>query len=140
MDKFPRIHCKGNSRIQKMMTELHCEPEQFKGRIIFTLYEKNEEKQKHVLRILLQLRIMLADSCWDVGHFWDLDQRINGTELVLINQMEIGTKLLKAWCSTLPKAVTQYFVPPAPWKEENKKAKERERSLFTSTVVKKPLK
>ena len=26
---------------------------------------------------------------------WDLDQRRNGTELILINQMEIGTKLLK---------------------------------------------
>ena len=39
-------------------------------------------------RILLQLRIMLADSRSDVGHFGDLDQRRNGTGLILINQME----------------------------------------------------
>ena len=37
-----------------MMTELQCEPEQFKGTIIFmsittTLYGENEETQKHVL-------------------------------------------------------------------------------------------
>ena len=41
--------------------------------------------------------------------------------------------------STLPKAVTQYFVQPKHWKEKNEEAKQRVRSLFTSTVVKKPL-
>ena len=30
----------------------------------------------------------------DVGHFWDLDQSRIGTELVQINQTEIGTRLL----------------------------------------------
>ena len=94
--KFPGFTTLGILEdIQKMMTELQCEPEQFKGRIIFTLYEKNEETQKYVLRILLQLRIMLADSCWDVGHFWEMDQRRNGAERILINHMENGTKLLK---------------------------------------------
>ena len=58
-----------------------------------TLYGENDETQKNVLRILLQLRIMLPDSCWDVGHFGDLHQRRNGTELTLINQTENGTKL-----------------------------------------------
>ena len=33
---------------------------------------------------------MLADSRSDVGHFVGLDQRRNGTELILINQTEIG--------------------------------------------------
>ena len=42
----------------------------------------------------LKLRIMLADSRADTGHFWDLDQKRNGTELVLINQTESGTKRL----------------------------------------------
>ena len=55
------------------------------------------------------------------------------------NLTEIGTQLLKEWCSTLPTAVTLCFVPPAPWIEENKEAKEREGSLVTSTVVKKTL-
>ena len=40
---------------------------------------------------------------------------------------------------TLQKAVIQYFVPPAPWKEENQEAKKKERSLFISTVAKKTL-
>ena len=35
------------------------------------------------------------------------------------NKMEIGTRLLNKWWSTLQKAVILYFVPPAPWKEEN---------------------
>ena len=74
-----------------------------------TLYGENEETQKNVRRIL-------ADSRSDVGHVWDLDQRRNGTELILINQMENGTRLLNEWCSTLQKAVILSFVP---WKEEN---------------------
>ena len=82
---------------------------------------------------------MLADHRLGVGHCWDLDQRRNGAELILINQMELGTRLLNERCSTLQKAVILYFVPPAPWKEEFKEAKERERSLFTSTVAKKAL-
>ena len=71
--------------IQKIMIELQWEPEQFKGRIFFMslyndiVWRENEETQKHVKRILLQLRIMLADSRTGVGHFWDLDQRRNGT-------------------------------------------------------------
>ena len=35
-----------------------------------TLYGENEETQKNAVWILLQLRMVLADSCWDVGHFW----------------------------------------------------------------------
>ena len=42
----------------------------------------------------LQLRFMLADSRSDVGYFWSLDQRRNGTEFLLINQMENVTRLL----------------------------------------------
>ena len=56
---------------------------------------ENEETQKRVLRILLQLRIMLANSCPDTGRSWDLDQRRNGAKPILINGTEIGTKLQK---------------------------------------------
>ena len=42
------------------------------------------------------------------------------------NRMEDGITLLKAWCSTLPKADILYFVPAAPWIEEHWKAKEME--------------
>ena len=59
-----------------------------------TLYGENEETEKNVRQILLQLRLMFADSRSDVGHCWDLDQRRNGAELILKNQMEIGTRLL----------------------------------------------
>ena len=56
------------------------------------------------------MRIMLADSCSDVGHFWELDQRRQFTELILSNQMETGTRLLNEECSTLQTAVILYFV------------------------------
>ena len=49
---------------------------------------------------------MLANSYPDSGHSWDLDQRRNSTKLYLINGTENGFIL---------KAVTRYFVPPAPW-------------------------
>ena len=48
-------------------------------------------------------------------------------------------KLLKSWCSNSLKAGILYFGPPALSKEENSEAKEKERNLFTSTVVMKPL-
>ena len=48
-----------------------------------TLYGENKETQKSVNINQLWLRIMLADSRSDVGHFWDLYQRRNGTELLL---------------------------------------------------------
>ena len=73
--------------IQKIMTELQCEPEQFTDRIILMYMhndivwteqgntEKCEKKQE-------QLRIMLADSRAVVGHSWDLDQkRLENAEL-----------------------------------------------------------
>ena len=40
------------------------------------------------------VRIVLADSRSHVGHFWDLDQKRIGMELVLVNQMENETRLL----------------------------------------------
>ena len=91
-------------------------------------------KHWKVSKSQLKLRIMLTYSRADIGHFWDLDQRTNGTQLV--NLTEIGTELLKEWWWTLQKALIPYFVPLAPWKEENLEAKKRERSLSTSTVAK----
>ena len=85
---------------QTFMTEVQCEPEQFKDRIIFMsmyndiVWGERGNTVKIYLRIMLRLRIMLADSCSDVGHVWCLDQRRIGTELTLINQMETGIRLL----------------------------------------------
>ena len=58
--------------IQKMMTESKCEPEQFKGRLIFmsmTLIGENEETKKIVLRMLSEVLSMLEDSREDIGRF-----------------------------------------------------------------------
>ena len=71
---------------------------------------RTRKNRKNVRRILLQLRIMLADSCSDVGHFWELDQRRHSTEIILVNQMETGTGLLNEGCSTLQKAVIFFFL------------------------------
>ena len=96
-------------------------------------------KRKIVLRMLTELQSMLEDSRDDIGRFGSLDSRRHSTELMSAHLMVNGTKLLKAWCSTLPKADILYFVRAAPWKEENRKAKEKEWNPFTSTVVMKPL-
>ena len=50
---------------------------------------------RNVKVILTQLRIMLADFLSVIDHSWDLDQKRNGAELVVISLMEFGTKLLK---------------------------------------------
>ena len=60
--------------IQKMMTKSKCEPEQFKGRIIFmSMYNdidwNKRGNRKTVLRILTDLLSMLEDSRKDIGHF-----------------------------------------------------------------------
>ena len=51
--------------------------------------------QRNVKVILAKLRSMLAGSLAVIGHSWDLDQKRNGTELILISLMEFGTKLLR---------------------------------------------
>ena len=58
--------------IQKMMSESMCEPEQFKGRIIFmSIYNDidwtKRGKKKIVLRMLSELLSMLEDSRKDTG-------------------------------------------------------------------------
>ena len=72
---------------------------------------ENGETEKIVLRMLTELQSMLEDT--DVGHIWDLVVRKSGTEPMSTNLMEIGTKLLNKWCSTLQKAVIRHFGSPA---------------------------
>ena len=45
--------------------------------------------------LLTKFQSMLADFLAVVGHSWDLDQKRNGAELILMNLMEFGTKVLK---------------------------------------------
>ena len=79
-------------KIQDLMKDLQCEPEQFNNRIIFmSMYigiawgEKgNAERCEYNSKT-----IMLADSLAVVGLSWDL----NGNELTLINPTDPRTKL-----------------------------------------------
>ena len=57
---------------------------------------RDKGNSKNVKIINERLRFMLEDFLAVNGHSWDLDQKRNGTEPILINQMENGTKLLKA--------------------------------------------
>ena len=75
------------------------------------------ETENFIANALSELLCMLEDSRKDVGRFWGLDPRRNGTEPMPTNRTENGRWLLKAWCSTLLRADILYFVPPAPWKE-----------------------
>ena len=83
-----------------MMTELTCEPGQFKGRIIFmSMYNDIVWRDRGNTEICIANFVIVENYArrflLDFGHFWDLDQRRNGTEPILTNQTEIGTKLLK---------------------------------------------
>ena len=114
--------------IPKMMAESKCDPEQFKGRIIFMwMYNDIDGETEETENCIANaLRITECARRFTQGHWSFLgpgSQRENGTEPVPTNRMENGIKLLKGWCSTLPKADILYFVSAAPWKEENWKSK-----------------
>ena len=89
-----------------------------------TLVGQNEEKKKIELRKLSELPSITEDSRKDVGRFWDLDPRRNGTDPIPKNRMENGIKLLKTWCSTLPKADILFRVSSALESGEQRKRKE----------------
>ena len=101
MDNVPRIHYIEHSRRDsKNMKELKCEPEQIEDRTIcMSMYNgivwEERGNTETCEKNHLNLKIMHADSRADIGHSWDLDQRRNGTELVVINQTEIETELLQ---------------------------------------------
>ena len=80
-----------------------------------TLIGENEETKKIVFRMLSELLSMLEDSRKDIGRCLDLVPRKNGTEHMSTNRMDSGIKLLKAWCSTLPKADIPYSVLRRKW-------------------------
>ena len=84
-----------------MMTESKCEPEQFKGRTVIMSMNNDIEWSRRgsktcVLRVLSELLSMLEKSRKDIGRFWGLDPKRNGTEPMPANRMENGIKLLKA--------------------------------------------
>ena len=84
-------------QIQEFMKERQCDQEQFKGRIIFMsvfndFFGEIKKMQRNVKVILTKLRIMLSDFLAVIGHSWDLDQKRNGTELILMSLMEFGIK------------------------------------------------
>ena len=83
---------------------------------------------------------MLADSHADVGHSWDLDQKRNGTEHTLINQTQDWDKIAEHMMLNFAESSHQIVrATSALERGRNYEAKEKERSLFNLTVVKKTL-
>ena len=88
-----------HEEIPKLMTELQCEPEQFKGRMIFmSMYNDivwgergNAEKGESNFREVANHARKFPRGRW--SFLWDLDQGRNGTELTLTNPTDPGTKL-----------------------------------------------
>ena len=111
VDKFPRIHHIENSQRDSKDDDwitVWTRATQRKYHLHVTVHwhwlEENEETKKIVFRMLSELLSMLEDSRNDIGRCLDLVPRKNGTEHMSTNRMDSGIKLLKAWCSTLPKA------------------------------------
>ena len=127
--------------VQKMMTKSKCEPELSKGRIIFMSMYNDIDWTRRGNKdncIANALRVTEYARRFTQGHLvvsgsWIREEMVR--EPMATNWMENGTELLKALCSTLPKADILCFVPAASWKEENWKAKWKP---FTSTEVMKP--
>ena len=93
---FPGITALGLlKKIQKLMTELQCEPEHFNGRIIFmSMYKEivwnakgNKEQCEHNSQTVA---VMHANSLAVIGLSWSVDQKKSGTESTLTNQMDHG--------------------------------------------------
>ena len=109
-EKFPRVHYIENSRRDsKMMTKSKSVNQSHsKVRIIMSMYNdidwESEETEKIVLRMLTELQSMLEDSREGHWSFWELGLEKTWYGIMSANLMVNGTKLLKAWCSTLPKA------------------------------------
>ena len=95
---FPGITAFGLEKIQELLTDLQCEPEQFKYRIIFmsmltTMHGMDKETKKDVNTIHGQLRNMLVNSLAVIGLSCGLEQKRNGKEPTPKNQMDPATKL-----------------------------------------------
>ena len=101
-----------------------------------TLHEEQKEVQTYVNTIHRLLRIMLADFLAVTGLSWSLEQKRNGTEVILADQSDLGTKLLNKWRWISQNPVIRYFVLPAHLREDKYKAKSMATSLFTSTIMK----
>ena len=113
-------------KIQTLMTDLQCEPEHFKGGIMFmsmyndTAWEK-KQMQKDVNTVHRQLRKMLASSLAVIG----LGNMVRN---ILKHQMVPGIEWQnKCWQISLD-PVIRNFVPPVLLQEENYEAKEEKRS------------
>ena len=119
--------------VQNMMTESKCELEQFNGRMIFMPMYNDIDLGKRGNKencIANALRVTEYARRFTQGHWSFLEP---GSENPCQQTWWRRRKLLKVWCSTLPKAEIVYFVSAALWKEENWKAKEW--NPFNSTVV-----
>ena len=131
--------------IQKVTTEAKCEPEHFKGRIIFmSMYNdfdgRNDETKKIELRMLSELLSMLEDSRKDIGPFLG-----PGSE-----KKWYGTHVNKPdgeWSKTSEGHDAQFCRKRTSCiscqqrlgKRRTEKQRKRERTPFTSTVVMTPL-
>ena len=104
-------------KIPKIMTDLQCEPENFKGRIIFTS--------------------MFTDIVWDAK---------GNKEQCEYNSQAVAeyARLFSRghWSFLVPEseAVIWYFVPPVPLREKDRRItkQRRERSQYTSMAAMKP--
>ena len=118
-EKFPQnlLHCRSSTRFKRCWVWTWALPREGSSscQCGMTFIGENEETM-------------------NIGHVLGLDRRRNGTEPMSTNLMENGRKLLKARCSTLPKADILCSVLPAYWTEEDWKAKEKDWNPFTSTV------
>ena len=87
-------------KIQKIMTDLQCEPEHFKGRIIFMSMfnddvwdaKGNKEQCEHNSQAVAEYARKFPRGHWSFLAFLEPGSEKHGTEPTLTNQMDPGTE------------------------------------------------
>ena len=140
---FPGIKALGLlEKIQKLLTDPQCEPEHFKGRIIFmSRYNDiewgakgNKERCVHNSKAVAECAREFPRGRWSFMEpgsenkwYGRYTNRLDGSW----NQSPENM----IWWQTSQDPVIQYFVHPAPLREEIYEAKEEARRQYTSMVV-----
>ena len=137
VEKFPRIHNIADPRRDsrddwiKVWTWALPRKDHLHVKVQWQWLEQNEETKK------MYCECSQSYLVWSKIHAKTLviSRTWIGQEVVRIPCQQTwwrtGQKLPRTWCSTLLKADILYSVPPVPSKEENWKAKEKERQIHS---------
>ena len=141
---FPRITALGLlKKIQKLPIGPQCELEHFKGRFIFMSMfndivwdaKGSEEQCEYISQANAEYARKFPHGHWS---FLGLDQKTNGTELILADQMDPGIEWQKEATANLSRSGHPIFRASSAFARGELRSKVGERSQHTSKLGIKP--